>query len=355
MAEEKENEEGEKTEQPSQKKKDKFKEEGTFAISKEFGHLAVLISLYYLFNNSQIFFSSFQRIFSYYFSQLEGSNFELELKSVLFKTTGIILIIAVFLILVYGAQTRFSFTGKKLKWNFKFLNIVSGIMKMFSFKIVIEFIKTFAKVFFLFTAVTLGANEQIQEIFLSTNIHIESFFPLFIKNIKSILKYTILYFTLISGFDFGITLYKHLKKLKMDKKEIKDEHKEQEGDPKVKSKRKEIQKENLKKLAEKTVPNSDFIVTNPEHFAIAIDWKDKKKNPKIAAKGMDLIAQHIKNIAYKSAVPVIRSPLLARKLYAELEVGDYIKKNHFKAIAKIIMFLKKQEMEGKKIKEHTIN
>ena len=70
---------------------------------------------------------------------------------------------------------------------------------------------------------------------------------------------------------------------------------------------------------------------------------------------MDLIAQHIKNIAYKSAVPVIRSPLLARKLYAELEVGDYIKKNHFKAIAKIIMFLKKQEMEGKKIKEHTIN
>jgi flagellar biosynthesis protein FlhB len=355
MAEEKEEEQSEKTEQPSQKKKDKFREEGTFAISKEFGHLAVLISLYYLFNNSLFFFQSFQGIFSYYFSQLEGANFKLELRSVLFKTTGIILIIAIFLIFIYGLQTRFAFTSKKLKWNFKFLNIVSGIFKIFSFKIVIEFIKTFAKVFFLFTAVTLGANEQIQEIFLSTNIHIESFFPIFIKNMKSILKYTILYFTLISGFDFGIILYKHMKKLKMDKKEMKDEHKEQEGDPKIKGKRKEIQKENLKNLIEKVVPKSDFIVTNPEHFAVAIDWQDKKKNPKIAAKGMDLVAQHIKNIASKNSVPIIRSPLLARKLYAELEVGDYINKTHFKAVAKIIMFLKKQEMEGKKIREHTIN
>jgi flagellar biosynthetic protein FlhB len=123
----------------------------------------------------------------------------------------------------------------------------------------------------------------------------------------------------------------------MSKEEVKEEHKQQEGDPMVKSRLRERMRELLSRNMAANVPKADVVITNPTHYAIALEWeREKMVAPTVTAKGADEVALRIKRIAMDSGVPIVENRPLARALYADVEIGDAIPEKYYQAIAAVL-------------------
>jgi flagellar biosynthetic protein FlhB len=135
--------------------------------------------------------------------------------------------------------------------------------------------------------------------------------------------------------------------MRMTKQEVKDEHKESDGNPEVKQKIRQLRQERSNKRMMAAVPGATAVITNPTHFSVAILWDAQTMNaPKVVAKGQDYIALRIREIAKENKVPVVENPPLARSLFSEVEMNQDIQPNHYKAVADVIRFvmkLKKQQ------------
>ncbi len=137
--------------------------------------------------------------------------------------------------------------------------------------------------------------------------------------------------------DYIFQRRQYMESLKMSKQEVKEEHKMQEGDPLVKSRMRERMRELLSRNMAANVPKADVVITNPTHYAIALEWdREKMAAPTVTAKGMDEVAQRIKRIAIESGVPLVENRPLARALYAEVEIGDAIPEQYYQAIATVL-------------------
>ena len=150
----------------------------------------------------------------------------------------------------------------------------------------------------------------------------------------------------VAVIDISYTRYSHNKKLKMTKQEVKDEHKQSEGDPQVKARIRSIRMERFRQNMLKAVETADVVVTNPSHYAVALVYDMEAMDaPKVVAKGLDFLALKFKEIAAEHEVPIVENPPLARALFASAEVDQFIPPEHFKAVAEVIgyvMRLKKQ-------------
>jgi flagellar biosynthesis protein FlhB len=125
--------------------------------------------------------------------------------------------------------------------------------------------------------------------------------------------------------------------LKMSKEEVKEERKQQEGDPMVKGRLRERMRELLARNMAANVPKADVVITNPTHFAVALEWeREKMVAPTVTAKGIDEVAQRIKRIAADSGVPLVENRPLARALYADVDIGDAIPEKYYQAIAAVL-------------------
>jgi flagellar biosynthetic protein FlhB len=147
----------------------------------------------------------------------------------------------------------------------------------------------------------------------------------------------ILIFALI---DFFFTRYYYFKQLRMSKQEIKDEHKQMEGDPLVKGRIRSIQMKMSRQRMMASVPDADVVITNPTHYAVALKYdKDNSSAPQVVAKGIDFLAIKIKDIARESKIPIIEDPALARAIYDQVEVDQEIPEVFYKAIAEIFTYI----------------
>ncbi len=144
----------------------------------------------------------------------------------------------------------------------------------------------------------------------------------------------------IAMIDVPYQLWDHSKKLKMTLQEIKDEHKESEGSPEMKGRQRQMQRELAQNRMMSEVPKADVIVTNPSHYAVALRY-DQGGNgaPKLVAKGVDLIAAHIRNVAIGADVPLVASPPLARALYYSTEIDKEIPKELYLAVAQVLAYI----------------
>jgi len=290
------------------------------------------------------------RLIQYYFS-LVGTPIEklfaidiaiVTIREFLFMVMPLAIAVAVAGIVGALAQFGFLFTTKAIIPDLKKIDPIKGTKNLFSLKKMIEGVKVTLKSFttlgvgFLFffyfieelpTVALFGLHDQL--VWLKDKMIIIAFVMLFIIFIFAII-------------DVIIVRKQYFDGLKMSKQEIKDEMKNMEGDPLIKSKIRQIQMEASRKRMMAEVPNADVVITNPTHYAVAITYDEAKSHaPIVIAKGMDNIAQQIKKIARENHVHIVQNPPLARTLYKEVDVDKPIPETLFNAVAEVLAYVYK--------------
>jgi flagellar biosynthetic protein FlhB len=150
----------------------------------------------------------------------------------------------------------------------------------------------------------------------------------------------------LAGGDYFYQRFEYYKSLRMTKEEIKQEYKQSEGHPEVKQKMRALGRERIKGGLKATIPQADVIITNPTHFSIALKYNSNMPAPKLLAKGQDLVALKIREIAKEHDIPLVENKELARALYANVEVDEEIPIEYYEAVAQVISFVYK--LKGKK-------
>ena len=153
----------------------------------------------------------------------------------------------------------------------------------------------------------------------------------------------------IALFDVLWQRFQYMKSLRMSRQEIRDEYKQSEGDPAIKQRLRRLRQERARKRMMSAVPKADVVITNPTHFAVALQYDNKKmKAPMVVAKGQDLIALRIRDVAKDNKVPVMENPPLAHALYDSTDIDQEIAFHHYEAVAKVISYV--YQLKGKKMK-----
>lgn len=252
----------------------------------------------------------------------------------------ILLITALVAIVANYLQVGFIFTGKPLIPKFSKLNPIEGFKNIFSKNALVEFLKSLMKVGIVVYVIFSYLKDNfiiIPELLGMDMMSTASFIGNAIINM-GIRVSTVLF--IIAVFDYAYQFWQFEKKLKMSKQEIKEEYKMTEGNPQIKSKIREKQRQMSLKRMMTEVPKADVVITNPTHFAIAIKYDaSKSEAPMVLAKGKDLIAQKIKEIAKDSKVPIIENKPLAQALYKTVDIGEMVPSELYKAVAEVLAFV----------------
>lgn len=341
----------EKTEEPTPKKIEDARKEGNVPKSQDvsgvIGLFVAILSLLMLF---PFMYEHMILLFKYYFSLLGTPLDKLFVVDVAIVTIREFLLIvlplatAVAIAGIIGAVSQFGFlfTTKAIMPDFKKIDPIKGIKNLFSVKKLIEGIKITLKAFS-----TLGVGflmffyfiQELPTVALFTFADQLAWLRDKVIVIAFVMLLIIFVFAII---DIVIVRKQYFDGLKMSKQDIKDEMKNMEGNPEIKSKIRQLQMQAARKRMMSEVPNADVVITNPTHYAVAIKYDDKKASaPIVVAKGVDHIATQIKKIARENSVHIVQNPPLARSLYAEVEVEKPIPETLFAAVAEVLAYVYK--------------
>ena len=256
------------------------------------------------------------------------------------KTAGIILFAALILgVGVNLAQTRFLFTVKKLKPNFKRIAPTWTNFKERVFvspQNLMNLAKILFKMFVIAIITFTTINGKRNELFNMINMELTQAMNVFFFIVLEMLTKVIVFLIIVSVFDYFFQRRQHIKSLKMTKYEMKEEFKEMEGDPLVKSQLQEMARKIVNRTMLKAVPEADVIITNPTHFAVALKYNSGDYAPMVTAKGADNIALRIKEIAKENEIEIVENKPLARELFYNVDIGKYIPEKLFHVVSKIL-------------------
>ncbi|PMH41028.1 flagellar biosynthesis protein FlhB [Vibrio sp. 10N.286.49.B3] len=340
----------ERTEDATPKRLQQAKEKGQVARSKELASASVLIvgavSLM-LFGEplAQALFNIMSRLFTL-------SREEIFDVSALFEVIGralIGLIIPLFTILIIlfcaailgaGGIGGVNFSPQAAMPKLSKMNPLSGLKRMVGMQSWVELIKSILKISLVSgVAIYLIQSSQADLLMLSTSIFPQNIF----KALDLLLNFILLIscsLLIVVAIDIPFQIWQHADKLKMTKQEIKDEYKDTEGKPEVKGRIRMLQREAAQRRMMADVPEADVIVTNPEHFSVALRYKqDKDKAPVVVAKGVDHMAMKIREVAREHDIYIIPAPPLARALYHTTELEQEIPDGLFTAVAQILAYV----------------
>jgi len=344
----------EKTEDPSQKRLDKAKEDGEVLSSKELQVFmtmsmgVALIYALYLFLPPRIGhwiaffeFGSLDQLNSYIMTRMGDA---MAIFIVISAIVGLPIMLTV--LATQGALSGgINFAVKSMQFKGNRLNPLSGFKRMFSVNGLVELAKAVAKVLLLTAAfaTVIWLILPVLLNLLSTNLTsalAESFSALMLS-----LGASLVVLAIIAGIDLAYAIHKHTKKLKMSPQELKDEHKQSEGSPEIKSRIRRLQMEASRRASEQGAAveqagEATAIITNPTHFAVALKYvPGEMKAPVILAMGRGKIAERIIAKGEESNVTVFRSPLLARALYFTSEIGQEINDGVYTAVAAVLAYV----------------
>lgn len=236
------------------------------------------------------------------------------------------------------AQTRMLFAPEALKPKFDKLNPINGIKNMFALKNFVELIKNIIKITILAVILYDFLNKRLVPIVKTISLDVSSSGAYMLQSIMS-LVYTIgIAFVAISAVDIIYQWWDYERKIRMSKEEIKQEYKQQEGDPQLKGRIKQVQREMAMSRMMQQVPTADVVIKNPTHFAVALKYDDKRMSaPMIVAKGQDELALRIIRVAEEAGVTVLENKPLARGLYSASDIGQEIPFEFYGEIAEILV------------------
>ncbi len=258
-----------------------------------------------------------------------------------FIVCGVILIVS-FVVAIFstGIQTGFLVSFENMKFKLDKMNPINGIKKMFSLKSVFELAKSLLKMIILIAVVYNEISGKLPEIARLMNTEPIVGVVYIAETIFSLVMTIGMVFVAVAAVDYMFQRYTYENDLKMTKQEVKDEYKQMEGDPKIKGKRRAIQQQMANQRMMQEVPSADVIIRNPTHFAVAIRYDpDKNAAPEVIAKGKDMAALRIVDVAAEADVPSVENKPLARELYDKVDVGREIPAEFYQAVADVLWFV----------------
>lgn len=342
----------EKTEKPTPKKRRDAREEGQVLQSREVTAAFILLASFLLLKVYGKYFIKFltEYMVNVYkaIEDVEINFYENNLMIEFTKTiTFFIGLVAPMLLVAFIAalminylQVGFLFTTKPLKIQLNRINPIEGFKRLFSKRALMELLKSNLKILFIGYAAYSFIKKNILKIMglsrLEPTIILKNFASLtFSFAIRIVIVLIVLAFI-----DYLFQWREHEKNLMMTKHEVKEEYKQTEGDPLVKSKIREKQRRIAMSRMIQEVPKADVIITNPNHIAIAIKYdKDLYEAPYILAKGIDIIAENIKKVGMDNSVPIVENKPLARTLYDTVDIGDIIPEELYEAVAEVLAYV----------------
>ncbi|MBM76430.1 MAG: flagellar biosynthesis protein FlhB [Proteobacteria bacterium] len=338
----------EKTEKPTGKKRQDALKKGQVAKSQELLSLVGLIagfsSIFLYSGYMSLYLSDF---FMYAYFLIDNDDFGLSSLNqlIVFALTTIAKIIAVpmiaiffFTIIVGFIQNRFVIPENSLKFSIDKLNPITGFKeKFFSLNPVVELVKGCMKLFLLGYLVYSAFQERIWLVPNMIWVDVTQFAQVFEEFAMIVFWRAVIVGILLTVIDYSYQVYKTEESLKMSKQDIKDERKDMEGDPKFRAFRMRRQAEIALGLLTQNVPKADVVVTNPTHFAVALRYrKEESDAPVVVAKGVDFLAAKIRGLADEHKIPIVENAPLARGLYYKTREGQSIAPEFFAAVAEIL-------------------
>ena len=255
-------------------------------------------------------------------------------------------------VLINVAQVGFLMTSKPLMPKFSRINPLSGFQRFFSLRSTIELVKSVSKLVLVLAVVWFAIRDRVDEFVI-----LQAMTPTAILYAVSGLVYSVwwriaLVMVLLGLLDYGYQRWQHLQDLRMTQQEARQESKEMEGDPQIKRRVRQLQRQIAMQRMMKDVPSADVIITNPIRFAVALRYDmGNMDTPVVVAKGARKMAERIREIANENNVPIVQKPELARALYKSIEVGQGIPENLFRAVAEVLSFVYRIDRRRDKIRE----
>lgn len=340
----------EKTEPATQKKLDKAREEGDIPRSRELATCAVMFS-------SGLLIMMLGDHFGDALREIMTAGFHIDREMafdpmVLFMHIGHSILdlviafspLAAFIVLVSVGSPilvgGWNVSGKALMPKFSKMNPLKGIKNMFSKNSLVELVKSVLKAILIGTVSYFVVVKDLEPIMALSQMPLEDG----IKEVEDLMMMGFLtivsVLVVIAAIDVPFQLYQYAEKNKMTKQEIKDESKEVEGNPEIKAKIRQQQREMARRRMMAEIPNADVVITNPTHYAVAVQYKDgSNRAPVVIAKGSDTVALKIREIAKEHGITTLESPKLARALFAHTELDDEIPQALYSAVAEVLAYV----------------
>ncbi len=249
----------------------------------------------------------------------------------------IMLVVAVLSSVILGG---IAFSAEAVAPKLSKLSPLKGFKRMFSVKSLVELLKTLAKFGLVGSATTVLLIYLMDDFILLNTMELHQG----VSQMRDLIGWSVVLIAstliLVAAIDVPFQIWDHKKQLKMTRQEIRDEMKETDGRPEVKSRIRQLQQEMAQRRMMDEVPKADVIVTNPTHYAVALRYDQTVMGaPKLVAKGVDLIAANIRNVAEEANVPIIESPVLARAIYFSTDLDRAIPAGLYLVVAKLLAYV----------------
>lgn len=347
------NEGGEKTEEPTAKKIEESRKDGQVAKSKELTNAVSLLALFVCLKVCIGFLGKrLLGAFTNFWGKIgedANSNFDHVRSWQLFLDLTIYIVITIlpFIIVAVVAafltqkvQIKWKITSKPMKPKFNKISPISGFKRMFSARALFDLLLNIFKII-LFGAVSYSFIKDNMDVLYSLyDRSLEDCLVILFDMVFELgLKISVIYI-IVAVADYAYQKFKHKKDLRMTKQEVKDEYKNQEGDPKVKSQQRQRMQQASRRRMMQSIPEADVVITNPTHFAVALKYDNTTgQAPLVVAKGADYMAMKIKDIARENDVEIVENKPLARMLYANVDVGNEIPAELYQSVAEVLAYV----------------
>jgi flagellar biosynthesis protein FlhB len=348
----------EKTEEATDAKREEFRRQGQVAQTRELASaslffaaaaMILLLGKFYMTHLSELFDASLGLDMVKAVRQGEATPLILLAgKQMFFLLSPVLLIVGILGFFSTVAQIGFLQVEDALTPNFERINPISGLGRIFSLRSLAEGIKSVLKLTVVALVLYFLLKAEIQTIPRLMSASVAEICA-YLGMITVKLLFTVGIITLVfAAADYFFQRWDLNRKMMMTKQEIKEEVKQREGDPHIKARIRRIQREMANRRMMAEIPKADVVVTNPTHIAIVLKYGDNLPAPMLVAKGADLVAEKIKEIAREAGIPIIENKPLARTVFKTLKIGQVIPRELFVAVAEVLSYVYK--LKRKKVK-----
>lgn len=353
---------GEKTEPATEKKLRDARKEGQVAKSREIANGLGILALFLVLKIwVGTMGNQFLAVFSDIYNRIPGMVtfwdghmpendtklvfWEMILQSVIIMAP-IMIVGFIIAFLSDVVQVGWKPTGKPMKPKFNKLNPISGFKRVFSINAVVELIKSIAKIGLIVYICYSYLKDKWTLLFSLYDMTLMQALQLAAETVTDLGIRIAIVYMIIAFADFAYQKIKFNRDMRMTKQEVKEEYKQQEGDPQIKGKIKQRMREASQRRMMQNLPQADVVITNPTHYAVAIKYDPEVADaPIVIAKGEDYLAARIKEVAKENHIEIVENKPLARMLYANVDIGQAVPPELYQAVAEVLAFV--YHLQGK--------